>query len=290
MSRSYTSLLVFENIFDAVSTSDKEIGRLAESVFEPRIQIVEDDCLTRMGNIQELTYDLRGRIELATGQALTQDRIEYLLSQGQYKVPLRSTNTCVSPGGLCKECFKSYLGYEAAVDVGEFVQIKPLYYAAIDPTPVSPDTLSIPLSREPDEYDDIRIFAKDRPLVQGVDFEIGGDSDAYAIFTGWTPDQGTVIVKYLVESRVPFVSWMADTYSGSLLGIKALPSQRLPLRTLLLAELLPTSLVEYAVDTLKGSEVVPEESVSYLQSVPDKLEKAMFAMALKSIYQTATIG
>jgi len=287
MTRSYTSLLVFENVFDTVSVNDAVMGGLASAVFEPRVQIVEEDCGTRLGSIQELTYDLRGRIELATGEPLTQLRIEYLLSKGQYSIALRSTDTCVSEGGLCAECYKAYYGEPEPSSVGSFVRIKPLYYGAVDQVPVSTSTTFIRLNREADEYDKLRVYSSERELVQGVDFEI---SEQDLIFTGFSPLSEALVVKYLAESRTPFFSWLARTYAGSLLGVNSLPSPRLPLRGTLLTSLLPVASTEYVVSTLSNSDVVPQECVEYLAVTPDILEKALFAIALRSIYETATIG
>ena len=85
-------------------------------------------------------------------------------------------------------------------------------------------------------------------------------------------------------TRGPFLSWLADTYAGSMLGMKALPSPKLPLRKRLLSGLVPNSMVELLGSQLSNLRGVPAEAISYLDNIKDPLEKALFVIALFSIY------
>src|ERR1700739_3444628 len=130
--RSYAGLLVLEDIFDYIPTTDPDIVNLANSVFSPNLKIIEVDCGTTLGLYQTVTYAIEGKTELSTDEPLSKDRIDQLLFNGIYQVALRSTSTCISNGGVCSKCYSASFPRAAIPAVNDRVTVYPEYTILTD--------------------------------------------------------------------------------------------------------------------------------------------------------------
>lgn len=282
--RSYSSLLVFENVFDSTSTTDSVIADLCQRLFYPQVEIVEDYCHTLLGEEKEVNYELEGYIELSTGEQITRARIEELLSQGTYVVRVRSLSTCSSEGGVCAKCYHSSRPDEAYPDVGSFVTVAPLFVKSSEVL-VTDASNSVALTLDQDSYDSVLVYGANT-LQPSSSYQISGTTLTFT--SGPVTPNTAVVVRYRSDTKAPFMLWLADTYSGSLLGVKALPGPLLPLPSLQLRSLIPEHQVDALVEALSSSSSrAPENLVEYARGTPDLLEKALFCIALRTIYDAS---
>lgn len=282
--RSYSALLVFENVFDSVDLTDHVLADLCDHVFYPRVKIVEDYCHTLLGEEVDVNYEVEGYIELATGEVITKSRIEELLSIGVYKVRIRTLSTCTSEGGVCAKCYQSSRQDEPYPEVGSMKTIAPLFVKSTEILFVdSQNSLTLTLSE--DSFDKALIYCNETLYTQ-EDYTVSGNR---LTFTSATIAEGSyAVVRYISDTKVPFMLWLAGTYSGSLLGINTLPRPLLPIRSLLLSSQIPEYSTSRLLDVLKDdSSRAPGNLVEYAESTPDLLERSLFSIALRTIYDAS---
>ena len=280
-SRNYSNLLLFSTIFDAIPSSLADVVSFADTVFSPNVPVIESDCKTTLGQYIEVTYDLEGKVELSTGEVISKDRIEQLLSQGIYYTYVRTLSTCISDGGICQKCYHASRQKDPTPTVGGAVRVYPEYVSATDNITVSAGDTQITLSQDPTMYDRAYVYYK------GVLFPESSYSISGTVlkFNG-SPltDKGRVTVRFTTIMRSPFLVWLATTYSGALLGIKDLPYEGLPLRKKLIASLIQSNVLDYLAGKVSNYSSIPVETISYLNSIKDPLEKSLLTIALYSIY------
>lgn len=278
--RSYSSLLVFETVFDSVSSSDLALASLVRYVFQPSFTVLEEDCHTRLGETIDVNFEAEGKIELATDTPLSRDRITTLLSQGVYKVQVRSLSTCITPYGVCASCCKASRPLLPRPAVEDVVQIEPLYERDTEVLYTSGPTTTFTLSVDSESYTTLLIY-KNGVLQDPSTYTVNG----YSLQMSTTvPKDSYLVVRYVTNTRVPFLLWLANTYCGSLLGVKSLPGPMLPVRSLLLTDYVPESIVNDLVEDTKNMSAIPPNMLEYLDSIEDRLEKALFLIALRTIY------
>jgi hypothetical protein len=66
--------------------------------------------------------------------------------------------------------------------------------------------------------------------------------------------------------------------------MKPLPSQLLPIRSLLLGSLIPQNKLELIVEYTKEVDIIPQEYRDYIDTVNDTLERALYVLAINCIY------
>lgn len=278
--RSYSGLLLLETLFDSVPTSNADLTTLCNNVFSPFVLISEEDCGTMLGENSPVNYELEGKVELSTGEVISRDRIETLLTNGKYFVPTRSLSTCVSKEGVCKSCYSASRQKDPEVEVGSYIQIFPEYQVAADTTSVIEGDTQISLSQDIDMYDRLYVYYKG-VLLSNDSYTISGTT---LKFVNPIMGSGQILTRFTTITRAPFLAWLADTYSGAMLGLKALPSPKLPIRKRLLSGLIPMSMVELLATQASKVPSIPLDSISYLDNITDPLEKALFVIALLSVY------
>lgn len=282
--RTYSGTLVLESIFDAIPSQNDILVRIANRIFSPDVPIVDDDCGTLLGDVIPLTSESEGLISVEAGVPITRATINSKLAAGIYEINVRSIPTCISSGGICQKCFQSSRPGAVLPAVGTKAKIHPEFILNIEPVTVHFTTDSAELTLTPDRYDKVYIY-NNGVLLTPFEYQIMGTTLTMTI----TPSVDTVlIVKYVVVSRVPFFYWMADTYAGSLLGIKALPISYLSLKPSLFTSLIPESEVDYLVTKLRASELIPFEVKEYLPKIKSLMEKALFAIAVDSVFSNVT--
>lgn len=279
--RSYSALLVLENVFDSIDTSDLMLSDLCQRIFYPNVEVVEDYCHTLLGEEVDVNYEVEGYTELSTGESITRSRIEELLSLGIYRVRIRSLSTCISEGGVCAKCYHSSRPDEPYPEVGSVVIIEPLFVKSTEVL-VLDSRRTLPLSLESDSYDGLLVYCN-QGLQPSNSYTVEGTT---LTVTDTSILPGTpVVVRYQSITTVPYMLWLADTYSGSLLGVKSLPSPLLPVPPLRLEQSLPDYLLEPLLDTLSSdSSMTPGNLVEYAHTISNVLEKSLFCIALRTIY------
>ncbi|HET8685565.1 MAG TPA: hypothetical protein VFM18_02735 [Methanosarcina sp.] len=278
--RSYSSLLVFETVFDSIQDADTDSASLARHIFYPQVEVVEQDCGTHLGETIDLNFEAEGRVELATGLPLSRDRITQLLGQGVYSVQIRTLSTCNSVGGVCAKCYAASRPLEAMPAVGSLVTIRPIYEKSTEIVFLNGDSTKFPISLTTDSYDFALVYINGQLQDTSTYFT----TDTTLTFSTAIPAKTNIVVRYFAETKSPFMLWLADSYSGSLLGMKALPSPLLPIKSLLLTTQVPEGILQIVLDKTKKSTVIPPNMLEYLDTVPDNLEKALFLIALRSIF------
>jgi hypothetical protein len=278
--RNYSSLILFETLFDSIPEGNPDLDNFSLATFSPNVEIIEEDCGTALGEVIDVNYDLQGKIELATGLPFSQDRIEQLLSKGVYSTSVRNLSTCTSRGGVCMACYASARPYETPPPVGHLTHIHPEYAVGTDVFPAQVgDTVFSP-SLTTDMYDTAYVYHQGA-LLDPSAYSLG--DTALTLNSPLTAD-GQVLIRFTTITRTPFLYWLADTYAGSLLGLKALPHPNLPIKKRLLASLIPDGVLESLIQQLSDLKAVPPESSGYIEKIRDPVEKALFVIALFSIY------
>jgi hypothetical protein len=284
--RSYSGTLLLENIFDFVPSTEVEIYNLSLGVFNPNVLIVEIDCKTTLGKFETVNYEAEGLTELATESRLSYDRINELLSAGTYSVATRHSSTCISKGGICKKCYRATYPTRLNVEVNDRVDIEAEYLANSEIVELSPDMLSYSTVTDPASYSRQYVFHKGNLLFDNVDYTI---SNGKLTLTKLIPDAGNLVIRFMRIDRSAFVGWLASSYSGSLLGMKAIPYQLLPMRPLFLASTLLENRLQLVSELVKSSPKVPKEYSKYIDQIRDPLEKALFMLAIYSIYYNVSL-
>lgn len=278
--RSYSGLLVLEDIFDYVPSENPDVTSLANMVFTPNVPIVTVDCGTTLGDFVTVNYDLEGRVELATGQVISKDRIDQLLFNGIYEVATRNLNTCTASGGVCQLCYSASNQTAPTPAVGTRVTIQPEYTLATDVIKGLAGENNWRLSLADGTYLYTYVY------INGVLIPASQYSILNAVMTLQTPlpIDSNVTVHYTDYNRSPYLVYLAKTYSGSMLGMKPVPSPMLPIRSLLISSLIPDNKLASVVEYTQEIEKIPSDYRTYLDSISDKFEKTLYTIAINCIY------
>lgn len=283
--RSFSNILVFEDIFDYIPNDFADIPALANAVFRPTMKIVEEDCGTTLGRMETVSFDLEGRVELATGDVISENRIIQLLSRGIYQVATRHTSHCTSEHGLCKKCYEAANPHKGEVQVNQLVTMESTSIARIDTFRIEdPSKLTYDLTVPEEFYLYLHVFNRGNFLKAEEDYVVNG---LEITFTDPLVQGSNVVIYYIQDDRRPFLYWLADTYSGSLLGLRSLPSPALPVRPLLLSEKIPEQRTVSVIEHARKSNRVPENMIPYIETVRHPLEKALTILAMESIFVSA---
>jgi hypothetical protein len=283
--RTYSALLLFENLFDDIPADNPDMVNLGLSIFNPNLPVVENDCGTTLGRFETLTFESEGIIELATDEPLTRDRIEYLLSQGIYEIATRHTSSCISKGGICVKCYSASHPDQTPPKVNDFIKVVPEFLVNAEIITTKEEVSEYTLSTENGTYDKAYVYSSGQLLTEGVDYEL--DNGVLTVIPTPT-SQDPIIVRCVEFSTFPFVVWLARTFSGSVLGMRALPSEPLPIRSLLLTSLLTENRLQLISEYVNELQMIPEDYRGYIDSIKDPLEKALYMLALYCLYSNVT--
>lgn len=281
--RSFTNFLLFEDTLQYIPNTAPGIYRAANLLLNPTVSIVETDCGTLTGVKEALTYNSEGLWELATNEALTRDRITHLLSQGQYTVNIRDQSTCISDGGLCQSCFNATILNRATfAQVGNKVSItnQYAYYTDLFTGPGAQFTLS----KTPDLYNNI-IVLQNNNIISPSFYSISGTS---LTLSNSIPPNQTLVVFYLKFSDNLLLSYLAKSYSGSLIGLLPLLDTLLPIKPALYQSLLSDTMMTLMKIEISGYPNIPLSMIDYIDVITDKLEKALYIILLYVINDSGT--
>lgn len=92
--------------------------------------------------------------------------------------------------------------------------------------------------------------------------------------------------KAWIKTNKPFYTYFANTYSGSLFGLKPLPTVDFPIPLTQIRERIKEGmLVEMARELSENlGQVLPEGMLEYAETITDKLERFLLYVALHGIY------
>lgn len=278
--RTYAGLLFLEDLFDIPTYNNTVADDLASLVFSPNVMVAEEDCGTLIGTMKDVNYDLEGHTELATGLPISLERIEELLFQGVYKTPVRHLSSCVAKGGVCQACYYATHPKEFVPAVGEYVKLPPEYDLNTEIYPVEVGDKTFDISMTAEEYD--RLYVYFHGKLQDEDlYTVSGTT---ITFKEPFDREGNLAVRPTVYARSPFVAWLANTYSGSILGMRSLPAPPLHVRKSLITEALPISTLQYLVQFSETLPNMPSEMLSYISSIRDPFEQALFTLACYALF------
>lgn len=280
--RTYSGFLLFENLLDFIPTTNSSLYGFGKFVLSPRVPIVQEDCGTTVGTIIDLNYDHEGELELATDLTLTKARIDTLLAAGTYSIVVRSTHSCTSIGGVCQKCYAGTYIDQSIPPVGSTVEITPLYNYQTDVLRGTGTLSYFPLTESPESYIKALVIKNGLIVTSGV--VISGNS---LTVTPALPLNSNLVVKYYKITTQPFMGFLSKTYSGSLLGIKELPTEALPLRTSLFQSIIDTSKLTLMEGELKTFPLIPDSYKSYSPKISNKLERALYILSLYALFSNS---
>lgn len=104
---------------------------------------------------------------------------------------------------------------------------------------------------------------------------------------GISPEVGAT-VSIAPENSLTYHAYLAKSYSGSLVGVEALPEKRLPARAEVLTKYISEPFVEKCAieleELLGDSDSNLTNMLTYARNTPDLLEKALFLLFLYGVY------
>jgi hypothetical protein len=278
--RNYSSLLVFEDIFNYIPSGFPDLVSLASMIFTPNVPVVSTDCGTTLGYWQTVNYQLEGAIELATGEVISRAMIDTLLAAGTYSIATRSVSTCIAPGGVCQACYHASNQADPVPAVNSRVTIKPEYPVTTDVIAGQVGVSTYDLTPADDTYQWAYVY------IQGVLQPVSSYTILNSVLTFNTPlaYANNIVVHYTSLNTSPFLVYLAKTYSGSMLGMNPLPAPLLPLRSLLIESLISQSKLQLVIGYTSEISTIPEQFVTYIDSIADSLEQALYVIAINCIF------
>lgn len=282
--RTYSGFLILEDLFNYIPTTNQTMYQFSDFVMRPKVNVVETDCLTKIGEIVPTTYEIEGEVELATDMTLTKARLDFLLGQGQYTIALRNSHSCVSQGGICSKCYHGTYIDQPFPAVNTPVIMDNSYDYQTDVLQGDGSTKNFTLTQTPDLYDKILLIFMGMIVTTG--FTITGTT--LTLDTA-PPLNSNLVVRYYKHTTQPFMGYLAKSYSGSLLGMSVLPTDNLHLRSGLMQQLLGDSQLEIVKQQLEAYKIVTSPYINYIDTIKDKLEKALYLLAIYGIFANVSL-
>lgn len=280
--RTYSGFLLFENLLDQVPTDNSSLYGFGQLILSPRVPIVEEDCNTTVGTKIDLNYDREGELELATDLTLTKARIDTLLAAGTYTISVRTTSSCTSQGGVCQKCYAGTYVDQATPPVGTMVTLAPMYNYQTDVLRGTGSLSYFPLTEAPENYEKALVIQNGLILTSG--YTISGNS---LTTPAAVPLNSNLVVKYYRLTAQPFMGYLSNTYSGSLLGAKPLETSSLLLRPGLFQSIIKIPQLELMEKELKILSLIDPGYLTYSSQIKNTLERALFILSLYSIFINA---
>ena len=280
MTRNFSSTLLFETALDTIQPNNSILYSISQSLFKPTVKIVEEDCETLLGKLMPISYRTEGYIELSTSTRVNSTRLTNLITSGETEIAIRSIDTCISYGGICRSCLASSRPAEIIPAVNSVYRVIPEVVLDTSQFAVFLGQQTINLPYNTDVFDFVYMF-QNGELVPSSTYNITGNT---LTFNEPAPMDTILILKYMVRSFNQFYSWLANTYCGSLLGIKPIYKTTLPIKKELLRSVIPEEDLKTLISNLKTSIVKEEDSVQYIDSIKDPVEKAIFSILLGSVF------
>lgn len=280
--RTYSNFLLFEEVLDFAPQVDQKLYQFVQDVIRPRVRVVSTDCGTTVGTSIDVNYEIEGLIELATDDVLDKARITTLLTAGTYSVAVRNLYSCVAENGICSRCYQGTYIDMATPAVDSTIRLEPEYNYQTEVF-IADGTHTDFVLTEPDtEYTKVLV------LIDGVILSSGYTiANMTLSFTVAPANTKHIVVKYYKVTAQPFVGWLSNTYSGALLGMRPLSAQLLHIRPSLAQSLYNDEELNIMKQQLENYKFIPSDSMSYIENIHDKLERAIFISMLYGIFSNA---
>ena len=276
--RTYSNFLLFEEILLDLPTTSPVLVNAFQSLLSPYIDIVEEDCGTLLGENVDISFAIEGLIELATGIPLTHSRIIQLMTSGASSVAIRTQHSCNSVGGLCRQCYLSnIINRGNTVNVEERIPISPMYYYQTDIIPGDGST-TYPLTEIAQNYDAL-VVVQNGSIIPSSTYTVFNDN---IILGSVTSDP--FLVYFVKISANPFLGYISNTYSGSLLGLSPLPTEQLLIKESLYLPLLNEGFLRILQREIENFKDIPYNMLQYVGSISDPMERALYIFYLYAIY------
>lgn len=273
-----------EDLFDNLPDDDTTLYNEGQQLFNPTVIIVEDDCLTNLGNRISLDYSHIGQWDLALDRAITKADIDYFLSQGSYYRFIRNPPHCISQGGVCRKCYQATNPGDTTSTVGSPVSLYSLLVVATQTVLLPAGATKFVLNTDGSDISDVHLYYND---VYAEDYDLTVLSTGeYEITLNAAPVTGDVaFVRMFNGTSSPFMSYLSATYAGNLLGAAYLATGDLPIRTGLLKERITESRLASLENALeKHSQHIPPTYVEYITKIKDPLERELYILALYGVF------
>jgi len=276
--RSYSNFLLFEDVLTNLPAGSDIILQAANTLVNPIVSIVANDCGTYLGSVIPLTYAALGKMELANSTPLTESRISTLLSQGVTTIRVRNTTTCISKGGLCSVCYQATSGI-ANTPVGNFVTLTSEFVYQTDLIVGDGVNASYPVTQSSSQYTKTNVSG-------GAYYpEVLSLTDTTITFNSVRQPTQTFALEYYQVSTDPLLEYIAKSYSGSLLGLSPLPSYQLQLKPSLYLSMFSDSQIQLLRNELDlYSKNIPPLYLEYCDKISDTLEKVLYILYIYAIY------
>lgn len=283
--RTYSGFLLFEDVLDFAPTDNPDLYQFVQRVIRPRVQVTAEDCFTTIGKRIPVNYEIEGLIELATDLAINRTRIDTLLMAGTYFVAVRSLYSCTMPTGICRECYRGTYIDQTAPAVGTYINLEPEYNYQTDVFIGDGANTVFTVTETADNYNKVLVFING-VLQSASTYDITGTTITFDI----APSLGTnAVVKFYTTSSQPFIGFLANTYTGSLLGLRPLPTQTINIRPSLAQNLLTNEELTIAKEMLaKSYKIITRNYIEYIESIEDRLERAIYIGVLYGLYSNVT--
>lgn len=284
-----------EDVLDFLPASSPLINQVADSIFNPTVSVTAEDCGTLLGTTIDLSPASEGLVELSTNEQLTQSKIVSYLSQGIYKLATRDLHSCTAHGGICVECYKATFpknpvpqapttDAEGNVIISK-IKIPSKFTSGSDMFASNGEGTTFATSVPSDQYDDVSLY------INGV----LQPNSAYTLtnltlqLTAPQPLGTYLSVRYTKYSAKPYFGYLANTYSGSIVGIQPMPVADTVLRPSLLRQLVSDGILGKISEELSGYGTIDPSYINYAETVKDPLEKAVLLITLYGIYANITV-
>lgn len=278
--RSFTNFLLFEDILEAIPDGSPLLTQTVNKLLSPVAEIIEEDCGTLLGEVVDISYELEGRVEVATNLPLSKTRINYLLSEGSYIVRIRTLHSCMSDGGICQKCYESNFIGDTAPEIGSRAPIDSYQVFQSDTIIGNGIKSEFELTQSEDDYD-YAVVVKEGVIVTSG-YSITGTT---ITFNSPLSINETYIVHFYSLTSQPFLGYIARTYSGGLLGIRPLPTLDLLLKPIYYQALFNDQILFRMVKEVEYIKEIPRTYIDYIDRIHDPLEKALYITYLYTIYK-----
>lgn len=256
--RSVSSFLLLENLMYAIPSTLPSLKAVADRLFHPTVPLVEEDCGTTIGltqgvraitstlwtpipDVHRFPYQYMVNLD---GTTISPSQLLALTSAGVDIVKVRHPSTCVSRGGICKQCY--YAGL--LLSTSDFTYDGTLSYNYYD-VPPPKTAVTIP------------------PIGSKVVLHAGiGEVKPFA-----QPSERAVF------------SYVAGTYTGAILGVSAFDTFPLPLKPSLLAMSINKNLLDRALGELASLQGIPGTYLRFVEGIEDYFEKAASVITLYAL-------
>jgi hypothetical protein len=277
--RETSTFLIMEDLLDYIPASNGDLYQFCQEVIKPRVTMRSVDCKTAIGKSVLVNFRNEGLIELATDLPLTSVRLGELIALGNKFVAVRDTYSCTSPNGICQKCYVGTYVNRVAPAVGATIRLDPEYNYKTDLFIGNNLRSVFTLSQTPSQYTEVLVYFDG--VIQNSGYTITGST---LTFNTAPALNVVIVVKFLKSLTQPFIGWLAQTYTGDLLGMELLVTDVLHIRPSLAQTLYTDEEFGLALRQLELYKSITSNYLDYAENIHDRLEKAIYIAILYSLY------